>query len=62
MTPFNWYDSRFSHDFRLELLATNVIADNDHNGIVNSSNSLIEKISVLANGREIIVVIKLIML
>ena len=57
MTPFDWYDSRFSHNFRLELLA-----DNDHNGIVTSSNSLIEKISVLANGGEIIVVIKLIML
>ena len=57
MTPFDWYDSRFSHDFRLELLA-----DNDHDGIVTSSNSLIEKISVLANGGEIIVVIKLIML
>ena len=29
MTPFDWYNARFSLDFRLELLATNVIAAND---------------------------------
>lgn len=35
MTPFDWYNARFYLDFRLELLATNDIAANDHNGTVN---------------------------
>ena len=53
MTPFDWYNARFSLDFRLELLATNNIAASDHNGTVNGASSFIGKIKVLANGREI---------
>ena len=52
-TPFDWYNARFSMDFKVGLLAGGDIAGNDHNGIVNGSNSFIKKITVLANGREV---------
>ena len=41
-------------DFKVNKLADGEnIAANDHNGIVNGSNSFIEKLSILANGREV---------
>ena len=53
-TPFDWYNARLSMDFKVNKLADGApIAANDHNGIVNGSNSFIEKLSILANGREV---------
>ena len=53
-TPFDWYNARLSMDFKVNKLADgNAIAVADHNGIVNGSNSFIEKLSILANGREV---------
>ena len=52
-TPFDWYNARFSMDFKVTLLAGGNIAGNDHNGIVNGSNSFIKKLTILANGREV---------
>ena len=41
-------------DFKVNKLADGGnIAAADHNGIVNGSNSFIEKLSILANGREV---------
>ena len=41
-------------DFKVNKLADGGnIAIADHNGIVNGSNSFIEKLSILANGREV---------
>ena len=52
--PFDWYNARLSMDFKVNKLADGGnIAANDHNGIVNGSNSFIEKLSILANGREV---------
>ena len=54
VTPFDWYNTRLSMDFKVELLANGGnIAVADHNGIVNGSNSFIEKLRILANGREV---------
>ena len=53
-TPFDCYKALFSVDFKVNLLANGGnIAVNDHNGIVNGSNSFIQKLSILANGREV---------
>ena len=54
-TPFDWYNARFSVDFKVDQLAAgaNIDADGDQMGIVNGSNSLIEKLSILANGRDV---------
>ena len=52
-TPFDWYNARFSMDFKVSLLAGGNLAVEDHNGIVNGSNSFIKKLTVLANGREV---------
>ena len=53
-TPFDWYNARLSMDFKVNKLADGgPIAVADHNGIVNGSNSFIEKLSILANGREV---------
>ena len=43
-TPFDWYNARFSMDFKVGLLAGGDLAGEDHNGIVNGSNSFIKKI------------------
>ena len=51
---FDWYNARLSVDFKVNLLANGGdIASADHNGIVNGSNSFIQKLSILANGREV---------
>ena len=54
-TPFDWYNARFSVDFKVNQLAAgaNIDADGDEMGIVNGSNSLIEKLTVIANGRDV---------
>ena len=52
-TPFDWYNARFSMDFKVSTLAGGNLAGEDHNGIVNGSNSFIKKLTVLANGREV---------
>ena len=53
-TPFDWYNARFSVDFKITKLSNNAnIALNDGNGIVNGSNSLIKKLSVTANGKKV---------
>ena len=54
-TPFDWYNARFSVDFKVNQLAAgaNIDADGDQMGVVNGSNSLIEKLSIMANGRDV---------
>ena len=53
-TPFDWYNARFSVDFKVQLLdGTDFNNNNAQSGIVNGSNSLIEKLSILANGRDV---------
>ena len=53
-TPFDWYNARLSVDFKVDKLADHAaIAVDDGNGMVNGSNTLIKKLSVTANGREI---------
>ena len=54
-TSFDWYNARFSVDFKVNQLAAgaNIDADGDQMGIVNGSNSLIEKLTILANGRDV---------
>ena len=53
--PFDWYNARFSVDVKVDMLANGGnIGDNDDNqGIVNGSFSLINKLSILANGRDV---------
>ena len=54
-TPFDWYNARFSVDLKVNQLAAgaNIDADGDQKGIVNGSSSLIEKLTILANGRDV---------
>ena len=52
-TPFDWYNTRFSMDFKVTPLAGGNIAVDDHNGIVNGSNSFIKKFIISANGKEV---------
>ena len=53
-TPFDWYNARLSMDFKANKLADGGnIEAKDYNGIVNGSNSFMEKLSILANGREV---------
>ena len=54
-TPFDWYNARLSVDFKVNLLANggNINANNNESGIVNGSSSLIEKLTILANGRDV---------
>lgn len=57
-TPFDWYNARLSVDFKVNIKLANwanIDADGaaDEHGIVNGSNSFIEKISRLANGRDV---------
>ena len=44
-TPFDWYNSRLSVDFKVDKLADGTaLTLTDHNGIVNGSNTLMIKI------------------
>ena len=53
-TPFDWYNARLSVNFKVDKLADGEnIALNDNIGTVNGSNSLIKKIQVTAEGREV---------
>ena len=53
-TPFDWYNARLSVDFKVDKLADHAaIALNDNIGTVNGSKSLIKKIQVRAEGREV---------
>ena len=54
-TPFDWYNARLSVDFKVNQLANNaaIDANGDNMGIVNGSSSLIEKLTILANGRDV---------
>ena len=53
-TPFDWYNPRLSVNFKVDKLADHAaIALNDNIGTVNGSNSLIKKIQVRAEGREV---------
>ena len=54
-TPFDWYNARLSVDFKVNQLANgaNIDADGDNMGIVNGSSSFIEKLTILANGRDV---------
>ena len=57
-TSFDWYNARLSVDFKVNIKLANwanIDADGaaDEHGIVNGSNSFIEKISRLANGRDV---------
>ena len=54
-TPFDWYNARLSVDFKVDQLADHaaIDADGDNMGIVNGSSSLIEKLTILANGRDV---------
>ena len=54
-TPFDWYNARLSVDFKVDLFANggNINAGNNESGIVNGSSSLIEKLTILANGRDV---------
>ena len=51
-TPFDWYNARFSVDFKVDQLAAgaNIDADGDQMGIVNGSNSFIKTLGIAANG------------
>ena len=53
-TPFDWYNARLSVNFKVDKLADHAaIALNDNIGTVNGSNSLVKKIQVRAEGREV---------
>ena len=53
-TPFDWYNARLSVDFKVNKLIDSAnIGVNDNIGTVNGSNSLIKKIQVRAEGREV---------
>ena len=53
-TPFDWYNARLSVNFKVDKLADHAaIAVDDTIGTVNGSNSLIKKIQVKAEGREV---------
>ena len=53
-TPFDWYNARLSVNFKVDKLADHAaIALNDTIGTVNGSYSLIKKIQVRAEGREV---------
>ena len=53
-TPFDWYNARLSVNFKVDKLVDHAaIAVNDNIGTVNGLYSLIKKIQVKAEGREV---------
>ena len=53
-TPFDWYNARLSVDFKVNKLVDGaILALDDNIGMVNGSNTLIKKIQVRAEGREV---------
>ena len=54
VTPFDWYNARLSISFKVNKLADGGnIADNDHNGIVNSIHSFIKNFDIKLNGKKV---------
>ena len=54
VTPFDWYNARFSIDFKVNKTADGGnIAANDHNGIVNGSFSFIKNLDIKVNGKKV---------
>ena len=55
ITPFDWYNARFLVDFKVDQVAAGAVidADGDDMGIVNGSSSFIEKLNILANGKDV---------
>ena len=53
VTPFDWYNSRISVDFKGVKANGTAIAVNDHLGMVNGSHSLINNFKVNLNGRKV---------
>ena len=53
-TPFDWYNARLAVDFKVDKLADHpALAVDDVNGTVNGSNTLIKKLSITANRRQV---------
>ena len=53
-TPFDWYNSILSVDFKVDKLADHAaLTLTDHNGTVNGSDTLIKNLSITANGRQV---------
>ena len=54
MTPFDWYNARIGISFKVNKLVDGAnIADNDHNGIVNSIHSFIKNFDIKLNGKKV---------
>ena len=54
VTPFDWYNSRISLDFKVVLAADGGdIALEDHNGIVNGAHSFIKHLDIKFNGKKV---------
>ena len=54
VTPFDWYNARLGISFKVNKLADGAnIADNDHNGIVNSIHSFIRNFDIKLNGKKV---------
>ena len=53
VTTFNWNRARLSVGFKVTPLAGGEIAENDHNGMVNGSHSLIKSLEVKINGKQL---------
>ena len=53
-TPFDWYNARLSVNFKVDKLVDHAaIAVDDVNGTVNGSNTLIKRVSITANLRQV---------
>ena len=54
VTPFDWYNARLGISFKVNKLVDGAnIADNDHNGIVNSIHSFIKNFDIKLNGKKV---------
>lgn len=53
VTSFDWFNARISLDFKVNKLAGGAIAIDDHDGIVNSSSSIINDLNVKGNGKKV---------
>ena len=53
-TPFDWYNARLSVNFKVDKLADHAaIAVGDNRGMISGSNTLIKRLTVTANGRQV---------
>ena len=53
VTPFDWYNSRISVGFKVQLINNANITVDDYNGIVSGSHSLLKDIDVKLNCRKV---------